>query len=70
MKDHRAAGHGFAGEPSLSTRAKLAGAHFSWLSENVIEGPSPTFVHAQFMNSPNIVPTFSTGTWIRLELES
>ena len=52
MRDHRSAQHGFGGEPSLSTRAKLAGAHFSWLSENVIEGPSPTFVHAQFMNSP------------------
>lgn len=52
MKEHRSAGHGFAGEPSLSARAKLAGAHFSWVSENVTEGSSPTVIHTEFMNSP------------------
>ena len=44
--------HGFEGEPSLSARVKQAGAHFSWLSENVTQGPTPEFIHAQFMKSP------------------
>ena len=46
------AAHGFEGEPSLSARVKQAGVHFSWLSENVVQGPSPEFIHAQFMKSP------------------
>lgn len=52
MAEHQSAQHGFGGEPSLSVRVKLAGAHFSWLSENVIQGSSPEFIHRQFMNSP------------------
>ncbi len=52
MAEHRSAQHGFEGEPSLSARVKQAGAHFSSLSENVIQGPSPEFIHAQFMKSP------------------
>ena len=52
MAEHRSAQHGFEGEPSLSARVKQAGVHFSWLSENVIQGPSPEFIHEQFMKSP------------------
>jgi len=52
MAEHGSAQHGFEGEPSLSARVKQAGAHFSWLSENVIQGPSPEFIHTQFMKSP------------------
>src|SRR4029077_17187021 len=52
MGEHGSAQHGFEGEPSLSTRVKQAGAHFSWLSENVTQGPSPQFIHTQFMKSP------------------
>jgi uncharacterized protein YkwD len=52
MAEHGSAQHGFEGEPSLSTRVKQAGAHFSWLSENVTQGPSPQFIHTQFMKSP------------------
>ena len=52
MAEHRSAQHGFAGEPSLSARVKQTGAHFSWLAENVVEGPSPEFIHGQFMKSP------------------
>jgi uncharacterized protein YkwD len=52
MAGRGSAQHGFAGEPSLTTRVKQAGAHFSWLSENVTQGPSPRFIHSQFMNSP------------------
>ncbi len=52
MAERGSAQHGFEGEPSLSARAKQAGAHFSWLSENVIQGPSTEFIHARFMKSP------------------
>jgi len=52
MAEHGSAQHGFEGEPSLSVRVKQAGAHFTWLSENVIQGTSPEFIHSQFMKSP------------------
>jgi len=52
MAEHGSVRHGFEGEPSLSARVKQAGAHFSWLSENVTQGPSPQFIHTQFMKSP------------------
>jgi len=52
MADRGSAQHGFEGEPSLSARAKQAGAHFSWLSENVTQGPTQGFIHSQFMKSP------------------
>jgi uncharacterized protein YkwD len=52
MAEHGSAQHGFEGEPSLSARVKQARVHFSWLSENVIQGPSPEFIHTQFMKSP------------------
>ena len=52
MAERRSAQHGFEGEPGLSARVKQAGAHFTWLSENVTQGPSPEFIHTQFMKSP------------------
>jgi uncharacterized protein YkwD len=52
MAKHGSAQHRFEGEPSLSARVKQAGVHFSWLAENVTQGPSPEFIHAQFMKSP------------------
>ncbi len=52
MAKRGSAQHGFEGEPSLSARAKQAGAHFSWLSENVTQGPTTEFIHSQFMKSP------------------
>src|ERR1039458_10022445 len=45
MAERGSAQHGFEGEPSLSARVKQAGARFSWLSENVIQGPSTEFIH-------------------------
>lgn len=51
MAERGSVQHGFQGEPSLSARVKQAGAHFSWLSENVTQGPTPGFIHSQFMNS-------------------
>ena len=53
MAERGSAQHGFSGEPSLSVRVKQAGAHFTWLSENVTQGPSPEFIHVQFMKSPS-----------------
>ena len=38
--------HQFPGEPSLPSRARQAGAHFVWLSENVALGPSTSIIHA------------------------
>jgi uncharacterized protein YkwD len=52
MAERGSAQHVFEGEPSLSTRVKQAGAHFAWLSENVTQGPTPEFIHVQFMDSP------------------
>ena len=52
MAERGSAQHGFAGEPSLTTRVKQAGARFSWLSENVTQGPTPRFIHSQLVNSP------------------
>jgi uncharacterized protein YkwD len=52
MAERGSAQHGFAGEPSLTTRVKQVGARFSWLSENVTQGPTPRFIHSQLMNSP------------------
>jgi len=51
MAEHRSVQHGFDGEPSLSARAKLAGARFSWLAENVAQGPTAELIHSLFMHS-------------------
>lgn len=52
MAEHGSVQHGFEGEPSLVVRVKQAGARFGWLAENVAQGPTPGFVHVQFMQSP------------------
>ena len=52
MAERGSAQHGFEGEPSLSTRVKQAGAHFTWLAENVTQGPTPEYIHVQIMKSP------------------
>jgi uncharacterized protein YkwD len=52
MAERGSAQHRFEGEPSLSARVKRTGAHFSWLAENVTQGPTPEFIHTQFMRSP------------------
>jgi uncharacterized protein YkwD len=52
MAERGSAQHGFEDEPGLSARVKEAGAHFHWLSENVTQGPTPRFIHSQFMTSP------------------
>ncbi len=44
--------HQFSGEPGLPERAEAAGARFTWLSENVDEGPNADAIHQSFMKSP------------------
>ncbi len=44
--------HQLPGEAGLPARARAAGAHFSWLSENVDEGPDVAAIHHNFMKSP------------------
>jgi uncharacterized protein YkwD len=53
MAEQGTISHQLPGEPSLPSRAKAAGAHFTWLSENVDEGPNPTAIHQSFLNSPH-----------------
>jgi uncharacterized protein YkwD len=53
MADQGSLSHGFLGELSLPSRATRAGARFSWLSENVAEGPNAENISAQWMGSPN-----------------
>jgi uncharacterized protein YkwD len=52
MAEQGTISHQLPGEPSLSTRAKAAGAHFTWISENVDQGPNPAAIHQSFMKSP------------------
>lgn len=51
MAQHGSAEHGFAGEPSLASRANQAGAHFVFLAENVIQGTSAEGIHEEFLKS-------------------
>ena len=53
MAQHGVADHIFAGEPTLASRATQAGLHFSWLAENVAQGPGIEGIHAEFQRSPN-----------------
>jgi len=53
MAQQGAAEHGFAGEPSLASRVKQAGARFVWLAENVVQGPGVDAIQSEFLRSPN-----------------
>jgi uncharacterized protein YkwD len=44
--------HQFAGEPALQDRARVAGARFTDIAENVAEGPAADAIHAGWMHSP------------------
>jgi uncharacterized protein YkwD len=43
--------HQLPGEPNLLSRAKAAGVHFTWLSENVDAGANAAVIHESFMKS-------------------
>jgi uncharacterized protein YkwD len=51
MAQHGSAEHGFAGEPSLASRVTQAGAHFVYLSENVIQGSGAEGIQEEFLKS-------------------
>lgn len=53
MAEQGSLSHGFQGELSLPSRATRAGARFSWLSENVAQGPTAENISAQWMQSSN-----------------
>ncbi len=52
MARHDEVSHRLPGEPSLPSRAARAGAHFTWLSENVVKARSAAEAHTQFVKSP------------------
>jgi uncharacterized protein YkwD len=52
MAEQGTLSHQLPGEPNLLARARAAGAHFTWLAENVDQGPNPTAIHQSFMKSP------------------
>jgi uncharacterized protein YkwD len=51
MAQHGSAEHGYPGEPSLASRATQAGAHYVYLSENVVQGTTPESAEEQFLKS-------------------
>jgi uncharacterized protein YkwD len=53
MTRQNSVAHNLPGEPSQPSRATKAGAHFGWLSENVIQSTSAAGAHSQFMKSAN-----------------
>jgi uncharacterized protein YkwD len=52
MARQNALSHQFPGEPNLPTRVRQAGAHYSWLSEDVDQGQNAASIHRQLMASP------------------
>lgn len=44
--------HRYPGEPELTERAALAGAHFSVIEENIALGQYPDQIHEEWMHSP------------------
>jgi uncharacterized protein YkwD len=52
MAQRNALSHQFPGESALQDRARLAGARFTEIAENVAEGPSADVIHSSWMHSP------------------
>jgi len=51
MASRESISHQYPGEAELATRGKLAGAHFSVISENVAEAPTAVWIHDAWMKS-------------------
>ncbi len=51
MAQHGSAEHVYPGEPSLASRATKAGAHFIYLSENVIQATTAEVAQEEFLKS-------------------
>jgi uncharacterized protein YkwD len=52
MAQRNALSHQFPGEAALQDRARLTGARFTEIAENVAEGPSADVIHSSWMHSP------------------
>jgi uncharacterized protein YkwD len=52
MAERNTLSHQFPGEAALQDRARVAGARFTEIAENVAEGPSADVIHASWMHSP------------------
>jgi hypothetical protein len=52
MAERETISHQYEGEPELTARGQVAGAHFSVISENVAEAPSALMIEQAWMNSP------------------
>jgi uncharacterized protein YkwD len=52
MAQRNTLSHQFPGELPLPDRARLAGARYTMIAENVAEGPSPDMIHSGWMHSP------------------
>jgi uncharacterized protein YkwD len=52
MAQRNALSHQFPGEMPLQDRARLAGARYTVIAENVAEGPAADTIHSSWMHSP------------------
>jgi uncharacterized protein YkwD len=52
MAQRNTLSHQLPGELPLQDRARLAGARYTTIAENVAEGPSPDQIHSSWMHSP------------------
>jgi uncharacterized protein YkwD len=52
MAQHNTLSHQFPGELPLQDRARLAGARYTVIAENVAEGPTADMIHSGWMHSP------------------
>lgn len=52
MAQRNTLSHQFPGELPLQDRARIAGARYTVIAENVAEGPSPDVIHSSWMHSP------------------
>jgi hypothetical protein len=52
MAQRESISHQYPGEPELSARARLVGATFSVIAENVAEAPTAVRIHEAWMQSP------------------
>jgi len=71
MAEHNHISHQFSGEPDLTKRAHVAGAHFSEIAENVAESYSVSQLHIAWMTSTphreNILNPRITAVGIAIE---
>jgi uncharacterized protein YkwD len=52
MAQRNTLSHQFPGESALQDRARVAGARFTEIAENVAEGPAADVIHSSWMHSP------------------